>query len=442
MLVATLLVILMYGCLCISMAELATLMPFSGGVYGFARAALGPWGGLIAGISQIIEYQLALSTIVVAIGLGLASVIKELTGISVPSPLLWAIVIAIFLALNSWDTKLFFRSAVFLSIAPLVVLAAFWYLAIPEFDISYLLHTTTNMDGSSFLPNGLVGIAWALPFAIWFFLSIEIVTLAGEETRDPQKNIPRSFLWAFLILTVAALATLFLNAGIPPGVEKIGSSDAPLLLGFQTLIGNRIPSAVLILMILIGSIASFHSTIYAAGRGIYSLARAGYLPAVIAKKSKNHNTPYVALIIVAALTFLLSAGTLLLQNEASAIGIFLNMSVLGAILSYSLTLISFIILRCRYPKTSRPYTSPLGVTGAITGLLIAAFTLLLMFTNTGYRVGLLGCIVIYCLGALTYKLGKRSQNLDAPEEAFAIALKCNEFPKKSHSTQSVGEEVL
>ena len=430
MLVASLLVILMYGCLCISMAELTAMMPFTGGAYGFARAAMGPWGGLIAGISQIIEYQLALSTIVVAIGFGLTAVLKEIIGISVPGPFLWVIVISIFLALNSWDTKLFFRSAVILAVAPVLVLAIFWYLAFSQFDISHLIFAVNNLNGSSFLPNGLIGIAWALPFAIWFFLSIEVVTLAGEETRDPQKNIPRSFLLSFLILTLAALATLFLNSGISPGAEKIGASEAPLLLGFQSLIGAHLAPTVLTSMILIGSIASFHSTIYAAGRSIYSLARAGYFPAVMAKKSEIHNTPYMALVTVAILTFVLALATLLFSNEASAISILLNMSVLGAVLSYVLTLISFVVMRYRYPKISRPYISPLGVTGAITGLIIAVFTFFLMFTNSGYRVGLVGCIAIYGLGALIYICGKQARNPDAPEEAFANFLEMDDVFKK------------
>jgi len=433
MLIATLLIILMYGCLCISMAELSALMPFTGGVYGFARAALGPWAGLMAGISQIIEYQLALSTIVVAIGMGLNSVIKAMAGITILNPILWSVVIAVFLGLNSWDTKLFFRSAIILSIAPLMVLVAFWFLAIPHFDISYLLLNVSHADANRLLPNGLVGIAWALPFAVWFFLSIEVVTLAGEEAQNPKKNIPKAFFWSFLILTIAALATLFLNAGIPLGIETVGKSDAPLLIGFQALVGNQFAPVFLTLLILIGSIASFHSTIYAAGRGIFSLARGGYFPTALAKTSEHRNTPYIALIVVAVLTFILAAGTLFLSNEGLAIGILLNMSVLGAIISYSLTLVSFVVIRYRYPKLARPYVSPLGVTGAITGLLIAAFTLILMFTNADYRLGLMGCMLIYALGALMYVYGKKSQNGNAPEEAFARTL---EEKHPSHQRES------
>lgn len=436
MLIATLLIVLMYSCLCVSLAELSAAMPFTGGAYAFSRAAFGPWGGLMAGVSQIIEYQLALSTIVVAIGIGFNAALKDVFGMSIYSPVLWAVIIAIFLFLNSWDTKLFFKSAIALSVAPLLILITFWYLAIPQFSVAHLLSNGNADQVSRLLPNGLVGIAWALPFAVWFFLSIEVVSLAGEEAKTPEKTIPKTYLWAFLVLVISALATLVLNAGIPPGAGAIGSADAPLLLGFQSLLGNRLAPAVLILMILIGSIASFHSTIYAAARSIFSLARAGYMPKFLAGISTSRKTPMPSLILVGVLTFVIACGTLLFANEASAIAVLLNMSVLGAIISYIFTLFSFVILRSRYPKMHRPYLSPLGVTGAITGLIIAIFTLVLMFTNAGYRIGLFGCIIIYALSCVIYVTRIKSQAHESPEEAFAEALHT-----KSHAHSGVDKHL-
>lgn len=441
MLIATLLVILMYACLCISMAELSTAMPFAGGAYGFARAALGPWGGLFAGLSQIMEYQFALSTIVVAIGIEMDSILSELFGLSFTSPILWCVIIVVFLLLNSWDTKLFFRSAIILAIAPIAVLGVFWYLAIPQFDIQYLLSVDVASGVSNWLPKGLMGIAWAMPFAIWFFLSIEVVSLAAEETHQPRKNIPRALFWSFAILACAALLTLVLNAGIPPGASVIGGTESPLLTGFQTLLGSKVAPAVLILFIMIGSMASFHSTIYAAGRALFSFSRAGYLPKVLAKTSVKGGTPYIALLVVGVLTFVLASVALFFSKKLSAIALLLNMSVLSAITSYVFTLLSFVILRYRYPKMHRPYVSPLGVTGAITGLLIAFITLILMFTNAGYQLGLLGCLVIFIVGGLFFAMKGKTLNQNAPEEAFAEALHVH-APKSNDTSDDLAGEML
>jgi len=414
-------------------------MPFAGGAYGYARAAMGPWGGLFAGLSQIMEYQFALSTIVVAIGIELDSILLEMFGLSFSSPVLWCAITVVFLLLNSWDTKLFFRSAIILAIAPIAVLLIFWYLAIPKFDLNHLLSMDVAQGVSNWLPKGLLGIAWAMPFAIWFFLSIEVVTLAAEETQHPRKNIPRSLFWSFFILACAALLTLVLNAGISPGASVVGASESPLLLGFQTLLSGKVIPSILILLIMIGSLASFHSTIYAAGRAIFSFSRAGYLPQILAKTSAQRGTPYISLILVGVLTFALASIALFFSKKLSAIALLLNMSVLSAITSYVFTLLSFVIMRYRYPKINRPYVSPLGVTGAITGLLIAMITLILMFTNAGYQLGLLGCLAIFVIGALLFALKHKALNEGAPEEAYASTLQAQGYNNKESNQELAGE---
>jgi ethanolamine permease len=117
------------------------------------------------------------------------------------------------------------------------------------------------------------------------------------------------------------------------------------------------------------------------------------------------------------------------------------MSVLGAIISYIFTLISFVVLRSKHPKMHRPYISPLGVTGAITGLMIAGFTLVLMFTNAGYRIGLLGCIAVYALSCVFYIYCTKSQVHESPEETFASTIQTKNHPHVT-SNESISGRVL
>ena len=44
--------------------------------------------------------------------------------------------------------------------------------------------------------------------------------------------------------------------------------------------------------------------------------------------------------------------------------VLLNMAVFGAVLAYILQMVSFIVLRLRFPRMERPYRSPLGIAGA------------------------------------------------------------------------------
>jgi ethanolamine permease len=71
---------------------------------------------------------------------------------------------------------------------------------------------------------------------------------------------------------------LFLNAGIAPGSKAIGDSAEPLFDGFKTIFGAGTAASLLALIAVVGLVASFHTIIFAYGRNIYSLSRAGYYP--------------------------------------------------------------------------------------------------------------------------------------------------------------------
>jgi len=424
MLIATLLVAVMFGCLLMSLAELSTAIPFTGGAYAYARAAFGKKMAIVAGTSQVLEYIFALGTILVAIGIQFRSILEGSFLSSLEEPIIWAVALVFFVILNSSDPKLFFRSALVLAIAPLIVLMVFWFEAIPRFEMSQLLSIKAGIGDSEWLPNGLFGIAWALPFAVWFFLAIEVITLASEETIAPSKNIPRALLLAFIVLLISALSILILNSGVAPGASAIGSTDAPLLSGLETVLGGAMSIKLITTLVLLGALAGFHSTIYAASRVVFSLARAGYLPVQLSYQYGGNRTPKLAVYFIAILVFGLALAAKYLAENISVVSLLLNMSVLAAMVSYFISLLSYVSLKVRYPLMERPYKSPLGVTGAITSMIIVTVAAFFMFTNDDFRIGLiiLASIYVFFL-AILLVFGRKLINEDAPEEAFAIHLK-------------------
>ena len=424
MLIATLLVAVMFGCLSLSLAELSTSMPFTGGAYAYARAAFGKKMAVIVGTSQVLEYTFALATILVAIGMQCRVILEGSFLSSLGEPVIWAVALLFFAILNSSDTKLFFRSALVLAIAPLIILGIFWFEAIPKFEMSQLLSIKAGVGDSEWLPNGLIGIAWALPFTVWFFLSIEVITLASEETVAPSKNIPKAILLAFFVLLIAALGVLILNSGVAPGASAIGSVDAPLLSGLETVLGGSISVKTITALVLVGALAGFHSTIYAASRIVFSLARAGYLPVQLSYRWGSKGTPKLAIYFVVILVYVLVQAAEYFAEHISVVSLLLNMSVLAAMISYIISLLSYVVLRARYPLLERPYKSPLGVTGAITGLIIVSIAAIFMFTNNDFRFGLiiLACIYLFSL-VMFLLIGKNFINENAPEETFANNLK-------------------
>lgn len=421
LLIAVAIVTVMYLALCCSIAEMSAALPYAGGAYAFARAAMGPWGGFIAGISQTIAFVLLPAAIVVGIGGYLGAIFDTPDSFA---PIWWLLTYAIFVALNAVSAKAAFRLAVILTSVALAVLAIFVIGAMPYFSWELALALPQDAEGGGrFLPRGLGGIVYALPFAVWFYLAIELLPLAAEEARDPRRDMPKSILLGFFTLNVTGLLVLFLASGIAPGAAKLAGSQEPLFLGFQTIFGAGLGIKSLAVLLLAGPIASFHAIVFAYARNIYALSRAGYLPRRLSITSGAGKTPQIALVAGAAAGYI--AAIMIYFSEAifgSALAgaILLNMAVFGAVISYMLQAASFVMLRQRLPDLERPFRSPLGEPGAWLALVIAIVVFVLLFVEPAYRPGAAGCLICYALALGYFALHGRKSLLRAPEEAAAL----------------------
>jgi ethanolamine permease len=419
LLLATSIITVMYAGLCFSIAEMAAALPHTGGAYSFARSAMGPWGAYVTGLAENMEYILTPAVIVVGIGGYLGAIFG-----TPPSaePLWWLAAYAAFVGLNVAGVETTFRFTVLITALALGVLVVFWVAAIPHFDLKWALNVAPAEGHTQWLPRGFAGALSALPFAIWFFLAIEQLPLAAEEAHAPARDLPRGLLYGLLTLIVAAFLTLFLNAGIAPGSEVLGSSAEPLFEGFKTIFGAGLEAKLLALVAVTGLIASFHSIIFAYGRQIFSLSRAGYFPRWLSRTHHKRQTPHIALLVGAVLGYAVAYGIHVLGPEHPVGAVLLNMAVFGAVIAYALQMLSYILLRIRLPNIARPYRSPLGVPGAAVALLIALVTLVALFvTDPVYQKVVIGAAVWYGLGLLWFALYARHKLVLAPEESFALS---------------------
>jgi ethanolamine permease len=414
LLAALALITVLYLGLCFSLAELSAALPHTGGAYSFARASMGPWGGYITGLAENMEYIFTPATIVVGIGGYLGAVFATPPAYE---PLWWLVCYAVFAWLNIWGVEMSFRVSAITTACALAVLAVFYSGALPLVD----LHRWA-FAGGPFLPRGAGGVFAALPFALWVYLGIEQLPLAAEETRRPERDMPRGIFWALGTLIVCSLLTPVLSGGIAPGAERVGQSSDPLFLGFQSIFGMGLGSRLLALFAVTGLIASFHAIIYAYGRQIYSLSRAGYFPEWLSGTHPTRRTPHRALIAGSVLG-LGAAMAIRFSGPSGRVGaILLNMAVFGAVLAYVLQMVSFILLRLQVPSMRRPFTSRPGIPGALAAAGLAILTLAALFTNPEYRIGVWGAAVWFVCGVAYFAFYARHRLILSPEEEFALAL--------------------
>jgi ethanolamine permease len=418
LLLATLVITVLYVGLCFSVAEMTAALPHTGGAYSFARSAMGPWGAYVTGLAENMEYILTPAVIVVGIGGYLGAIFGTPDALA---PLWWLAAYAVFVGLNAAGVETSFRFTVFITLTALAILAVFWIGALPHFALAHALDVEPQPGASRLLPLGPQGVLAALPFAIWFYLAIEELPLAAEEAHAPERDLPRGILIGLATLVACAFLTLVLSAGMPPGAAALGRSDEPLFAGFTTIFGPGIGARLLALVAVAGLVASFHTIIYAYGRQIFSLSRAGYFPRWLSLTHGRRQTPHVALLVGATLGYAVALAIHLLGSEHPVGAVLLNMAVFGAVLSYGLQMLSFVLLRWRLPHVPRPYRSPLGIPGAAVAFGISGLTLLALFVSDPvYRRVVIGAAIWYALGLLWFAVVGRHRLVLSPEERFAL----------------------
>ena len=398
---------LMYVCTVFGEAEMSSALPTAGAGYGFARRAMGKFGGFITGLAITIEYVCAPA----AISTFIANYFCELGILPADFPhiIIIAVAFIVFLAIHIIGVGEALKTMLVITAIGAVALVCFVVGAAPSFDPTNLFDIApAASDGSTLLPYGASGLLAALPFGIWFFLGIEGVPLAAEEARDPKRDIPRGIIGAMFILVCSGACVLIFAAGVT-GADIMGASAAPLVDALNAA-GNPALAFFVNVAGLFGLIASFFSLIYAGSREIFALSRAGYLPRVLALTGKR-KTPYLALIVQGIVGFLLAA---ILQDG----DIILNIAVFGACVSYAMMNLSHVLLRKNEPDMPRGYRTPGGVVTTSIALVLSVIAIV----STFFVDITAACVVlvVFVVGSI-YFFAYASKHLvaNAPEEEFA-----------------------
>ncbi|MDZ0572610.1 ethanolamine permease [Klebsiella variicola] len=352
--VVALAVAAMYCAFIFSFTELTTAIPHAGGPFAYAYRAFGPTGGFIAGFATLIEFVFAPPAIAMAIGAYL----------NVQFPALdpkWVACGAyvIFMTLNILGVGIAATFELIVTLLAIFELLVFMGVVAPGFSWS---HFTTNgwAGAESFSGLALPRMFAAIPFAIWFFLAIEGASMAAEEAKDPQRTIPRALGGGILTLTVLAIGVMVFAGGVGDW-RALSNINDPLPQAMKTVVGNGSGWLhMLVWLGLFGLVASFHGIIMGYSRQIYSLARAGYLPAGLATLNRRTRTPHLAILAggVVGIAAIFSDSLITISGMPLTACI-VTMSVFGAIVMYITSMAALFKLRRSEPKLIRPFRAPL-----------------------------------------------------------------------------------
>ncbi len=351
--VTALAVATMYATFIFSFTELTTSIPHAGGPFAYAYRAFGPGMGYLAGLATLIEFVFAPPAIALAIG---AYLNVQFPGLDPKLAATGAYIV--FMGLNIVGVRIAATFELVVTLFAIFELLVFMGVVAPGFSVANFVRGGWSGQ-DTFTLAAVPGMFAAIPFAIWFFLAIEGVAMAAEEARDPRRSIPVAYTTG--ILTLVALAVgVMVFAGGAGDWTKLANINDPLPQAMKGIVGeNSGWLHMLVWLGLFGLVASFHGIILGYSRQIFALARAGFLPAGLARLHPRFATPHRAVLAGGAVGILAiySDGFISIGGQPLTANI-VTMSVFGALTMYLISMASLFRLRRTAPDLARPYRTP------------------------------------------------------------------------------------
>jgi amino acid transporter len=355
-------------------AELGAAWPGEGGVYVWVREGLGPrWGSMCAWLYWINNAYWIPAVYLVFAGTFHTMFLKGRlgpgfdegagatwlnAGIAILLTWLTVAVGIIRLEVSKWlpNVGAVVKVAIFLGLGAL--------------GLQFLLSGGTPANEFSLqalLPSWSDGLAF-LPILLYNTLGFELMSSAGEEMKEPQKDVPRVVLLSGAIICVVyMLGALGILLVVP--LEKLslltGTWDALALLGQQWGTAGEALTLALGLGFLYACVANVVTWSLGVNRVAAAAAEDGMAPAILGRLHPRYKTPYVAFVIMGAVsTALLVGNALLSSNPSNVFWMIFKLSSLCLLLCYLAMFPAFLRLRQTHPDRSRPYRLPGGMPAA------------------------------------------------------------------------------
>lgn len=384
-------------------AQLGGLLQEAGGGYLWVRQAFSRGAGFTAGWISWFGHSIACAFYIIVFAGGIQFLVGEIwpgTTIPVAQSLLGAAVAAVFVVINDRGTALTARTEAVVTIIQLVVFAIFGLAA-----------AIFALDGRGVSADPFGGFTAAGPWSILVaagvlaiaFEGYEVVAQSAEETKRPEKTIPRAIYISITVVT--ALYLLLVGAaliGEGPG-QIAADGDASLIRAG----GRFLSGAGALLMIgalLAGALSALNATIFSASRVAFAMGRDNTLPKAFGRIHRRRRTPYIA-IRVSGVAIIATALFVPLQDIAAAAGIMFLLLFIMVNASFLRLRRTNEKVRARYPSRRSDIKPAIAIAGKVTVLIpLASYSPLALGIAVGWAA----------LGAVVYLIIHRGHVEEAP----------------------------
>jgi amino acid transporter len=378
-----LLVLPFFWCIPVSLvsAELTTAMPLEGGFYRWTRAAFGDFWGFLAGwwnwsASFLLggAYAVLFTDYLAYYFPGITGWKHYLVSVALIAVITWINVIGIQMV-GQVATAL--EIFVFLPVLTMIVMGFTHWRHNPFVPLIPPHQPTFKIFG--------VGLALGL----WLYSGYEQLSTVAEEVENPQQAYPR----ALALVVPLSMAAYFLPT--LAGLSAVGEwqkwhsgffSDA------ATAIGGPWMGTWITLAAMVCNVALLNSTVLTTTRMPFAMAEDGYLPAPLTRKHSRYGTPWLAILVSAAIYTLLAW-----QSLTQLISVYIWLRSATTVL----TVLSAWKLRRTRPEMPRAFVIPGGRLGLI--YVVAAPVVMAMVALLGSdRFALIGGVIAMLSGPVVF----------------------------------------
>jgi len=365
--------------------EMTAMLPFVGGPFVFIQNAFGKEASYWASWSLLLSYTTVLSFQLMA----LLWIIQYLwlPTMTISQMMIIAAIFAICFAILNSRELIISATAQFIMFIVLVVVA----FTIMGMFITHSTFSTAHL--SPFFQTGISGFFTATALMVTMFFGFEIIPQFAEEAKYPAKKQWRLIVGSVLFCIVLYAGLCIVNSGMMPFEQLIETEMVS-----ATIAGSLYGSWAMYAIALANFFAlatCLNGFWLAATRLLYSMGKARILPRQFGNLNKQH-VPSTAnwAILAVALFFISICGTSWLEY-------LFTLMAIGVTITYTVSSLSFIKLRSKYPNWKRPWKVPGGVA---TGVLAVICGIAMFYYTIKYFDNMLWKMfaVYYFLGLIVW----------------------------------------
>ncbi|MCZ4617450.1 amino acid permease [Rhodococcus qingshengii] len=340
------------GLTAICYAELAGAVPASGSSYSYAYATLGELPAMAVGACLLLEYGVSAAAVSVGWSQYLNQLLGNLFGFQIPDALSQApeqggiinlpAVILVCLCgvlLIRGASESAKANAIMVSIK-LAILLLFIVVGIAGWNSNHF---------ADFAPFGFSGVMSAAGIIFFSYIGLDAVSTAGEEVKNPRRNLPLAILIALVSVTAIYIAVVAVAIGAQDSASFEGQ-EAGLSAILEQVTGSTWPGTLLAAGAVISICSVTLVVIYGQTRILFAMSRDGMIPSIFHKVNPRTLTPVPNTIIVCVVISIL-AGFIPINFLA-------EMTSIGTLVAFLVVSVGVIILRRSDPDLPRSFKVP------------------------------------------------------------------------------------